>query len=162
MDARADIAPWLDAQQQRSWRSYLVGTALLTERLDRDLRENHDLSLPEYEILSRLPEAPRRCMRMASLAASANYSRSRVTHTVARLEQAGWVERSPVLNDGRGVEAALTPAGLSMLEEAAPTHVRGVREFLVDLAGDEFPIVGAVFERVLDTLIDDHPAMDIR
>ena len=40
-------ALWLDAGQQRAWRAYLVGTTLLMDRLDRDLREAHDLSLPE-------------------------------------------------------------------------------------------------------------------
>ena len=86
---------WLTAQQQHAWRAYLVATTLLTERLDRDLREQHELSLPEYEILVRLSEAPRRQLRMAMLAESVSHSRSRVTHTVARMEQAGLVRRSP-------------------------------------------------------------------
>src|SRR3954451_25089146 len=30
---------WLDQQQQRTWRAFLVGTTLLMDRLDRDLRE---------------------------------------------------------------------------------------------------------------------------
>src|SRR5579862_5764329 len=41
---------WLTARQQRQWRAFLLGTTLLMDRLDRDLREKHDLSLPEYEI----------------------------------------------------------------------------------------------------------------
>ena len=36
----SDVA-WLDQQQQRSWRAFLVGTTLLMDRLDRDLREQH-------------------------------------------------------------------------------------------------------------------------
>ena len=52
----SDVA-WLDQHQQRSWRAFLVGTTLLMDRLDRDLREQHRLSLPEYEILVRLAEA---------------------------------------------------------------------------------------------------------
>jgi DNA-binding MarR family transcriptional regulator len=88
----ADVI-WLDPDQQRSWRAYLVGTTLLMDRLDRDLRENHDLSMPEYEILVRLSEAPDRRMRMAELAGSVSHSRSRITHTVARLEKAGLVTR---------------------------------------------------------------------
>ena len=44
-------------------------------------------------------------MRMALLADSVSHSRSRVTHTVARLEKAGLVRRAACESDGRGVEA---------------------------------------------------------
>ena len=57
MTADSSHVTWLDQQQQRSWRAFLVGTTLLMDRLDRDLREQHRLSLPEYEILVRLSEA---------------------------------------------------------------------------------------------------------
>src|SRR3712207_5188139 len=102
---------WLDQGQQDAWRAYLTGTTLLTDRLDRDLRERHGLSLPEYEILVRPSEAPDHRMRMAVLADSLSHSRSRVTHTVARMERDGLVERDACLDDGRGVEAVLTSAG---------------------------------------------------
>ena len=85
---------WLEPDQQRAWRAYIVGTTLLMERLDRDLRENHDLSLPEYEILVRLSEAPDRMLRMAELADSVKNSRSRITHTIARMEKTGLVVRT--------------------------------------------------------------------
>lgn len=153
---------WLTQDQQRSWRAYLVGTTLLMDRLDRDLRENHDLSLPEYEILVRLSEAPNRRMRMAELAASLSHSRSRITHTVARLERTDLVGREACLSDGRGVEAFITESGYAVLEAAAPTHVTGVRTFLVDLAGDDFSAVGRVFNAVTDALISWNPAADIR
>jgi DNA-binding MarR family transcriptional regulator len=154
---------WLDQQQQRSWRAFLVGTTLLMDRLDRDLREQHRLSLPEYEIMVRLAEADGHRLRMAVLADSVSHSRSRVTHTVSRMETAGLVARDACLSDGRGVEAVLTEQGLAALESAAPTHVAGVRQFLVDLvAEDDFEAVGRVFDAVTDRLIDTNPALDIR
>ena len=156
-------ALWLDAGQQRAWRAYLVGTTLLMDRLDRDLREAHDMSLPEYEILVRLSEAPDRRLRMAVLADSLSHSRSRVTHTVTRMERVGLVERVACVSDGRGVEARLTDRGFKLLEEAAHTHVRGVREYLVALASDEdFEAVGRVFDAVTDRLVAAHPGLDIR
>lgn len=163
MTANATETRWLSEDQQRSWRAYLVGTTLLMDRLDRDLREQHDLSMPEYEILVRLSEAPDQRMRMAELAGSISHSRSRVTHTVARLEKDGLVQRSACASDGRGVEAVLTDQGFARLEEAAPTHVAGVRRFLVDLAGDDdFAAVGRVFDAVADKLIEGNPSADIR
>lgn len=157
-----DVA-WLDHKQQRSWRAYLVGTTLLMDRLDRDLREHHNLSMPEYEILVRLSEAENQRLRMAVLADSVSHSRSRVTHTVARLEKAGLVTRSACVSDGRGVEAAITDKGMAALEAAAPTHVEGVRRWLVDLASKEdFEAMGRVFNAVTDGLVDSNPAADIR
>jgi DNA-binding MarR family transcriptional regulator len=154
---------WLDQDQQRSWRAYLVGTTLLMDRLDRELREQHGLSLPEYEILVRLSEADQHRLRMAQLADSLSHSRSRVTHTVGRMEQAGLVVRDACVSDGRGVEAVLTAKGRSALEAAAPTHVAGVRRLLVDLVHDQdFEAVGRVFDAVTDALIDTNPALDIR
>src|SRR5690242_1404547 len=157
------VTPWLDPRQQRSWRAYLVGTTLLMDRLDRDLREQHQLSLPEYEILVRLSEAEDHRMRMAVLADSVSHSRSRVTHTINRMEKAGLVVRDSCVSDGRGIEAVLTDGGRRALEEAAPTHVAGVRRMLVDLAAeDDFDAVGRVFDAVTDKLIDAQPALDIR
>jgi DNA-binding MarR family transcriptional regulator len=154
---------WLDERQQRAWRAYLVGTTLLMERLDRDLREQHRLSMPEYEIMVRLSEAEGNRLRMASLADSVSHSRSRVTHTVTRMERAGLVARDSCLSDGRGVEAVLTDHGRAVLAEAAPTHVAGVRRLLVDLVSDEeFEAVGRVFDAVADALVEGHTAMDIR
>lgn len=158
----ADTA-WLEEHQQRSWRAYLVGTTLLTERLDRDLREQHNLSLPEYEILVRLSEAASRRLRMAVLAASVSHSRSRVTHTIARLERSSFVERISSADDGRGVQAVLTDAGFAALEQAAPTHVAGVRAYLVEVASPaDFAAVGRVFDAVTDGLVEANPALDIR
>ena len=161
-DESADVR-WLDPDQQRSWRAFLVGTTLLMDRLDRELREQHNLSMPEYEILVRLSESEGRRMRMAVLADSVSHSRSRVTHTIARLEKAGLVERAACLSDGRGVEAVISDRGFAALQQAAPTHVAGVRQFLVDLAGDEdFDALGRVFNTVTDKLIEANPAADIR
>jgi DNA-binding MarR family transcriptional regulator len=154
---------WHDQHQQRSWRAFLVGTTLLMDRLDRDLREQHRISLPEYEILVRLAEADGHRLRMAMLADSVSHSRSRVTHTVSRMETSGLVARDACVSDGRGVEAVLTEHGRAALERAAPTHVAGVRQFLVDLVGeDDFEAVGRVFDAVADKLIEANPAMDIR
>lgn len=145
--------PWLTAPQQRVWRSFLGGTTLLMDHLDRDLRAEHDLSMAEYEILVRLSEAPDRSIRMAALAAALSHSRSRITHTIARLEKDGFVFRGQCSTDGRGVSAILTDEGFAALEAAAHTHVRGVHAHLVEHATpEEFEVVGRVMERVINDL----------
>jgi DNA-binding MarR family transcriptional regulator len=123
------------------------------ERLDRDLRESHDLSLPEYEILVRLSESPERQLRMAEIADAVKNSRSRITHTVARLERSGLVERRQCDTDGRGVLAILTDVGFAKLERASHVHVGSVRAALVDVVDDEDLLaVGRAFAAVADML----------
>ena len=154
---------WLDEDEQRSWRALLVGMTLLLDRLDDDLRRNCDLSLVEYEILVRLSEREGRQLRMAQLADALAHSRSRVTHTVTRMERAGLVARTASPEDGRGVVARMTDKGYDLLVRMAPIHVSGVREHLVDLVSrDDLLAVGRVMDAVADNLIAAHPEMEIR
>jgi len=145
------------------WRAYLVGTTLLLDRLDDELRAEFRIGLNEYEVLVRLSESDDHCMRMSSLADAMRFSRSRVTHTVKRMETAGLVSRSRAGSDGRGVTCRLTSAGYDLLAAAAPTHVTGVRRHLVDLAtAADFAAMGRVFDAVADQLVPDNPETDMR
>ena len=153
---------WLDPSEQRSWRALVMGTTLLMDRLDDDMRDAFDLSMVEYEILVRLSENDDR-MRMARLADGLAHSRSRVTHTIKRMETAGLVRREASAEDGRGVIAVMTPEGRALLERAAPIHVQGVRDHLVDLVDpDDFAAVGRVMDIVADHLVPAHPEREIR
>ncbi|WP_372727645.1 MarR family winged helix-turn-helix transcriptional regulator [Nocardioides sp.] len=156
-------ARWLEPSEQRSWRALVMGTTLLMDRLDDDLRREHDISLTEFEILVRLSERPGRRMRMAQLADALAHSRSRVTHTVSRMEAAGLVSRASSPEDGRGILATMTDKGIDLLERVAPTHVDGVLDHLVNLVSPEdFEAVGRVMNAVSDHLVDAHPEMEVR
>jgi len=128
---------WLDADEMRAWRCYIVGSALLDYRLNRELQEEHGITLADYEILARLSEQEGMRMRMTQLAADVASSKSRVSHQVARLESAQLVRRELCPRDGRGIFAVLTDSGFELLRTAAPTHLRGVREHLIDRLTEE-------------------------
>jgi DNA-binding MarR family transcriptional regulator len=154
---------WLTDGQQRSWRAFLLGVTLLTERIDRDLREKHGLSQAEYELLVRLSEAPQRELRMAELADSVKNSRSRITHTIRRLEDAGFVVRRACESDGRGVQAVLTDAGYAKLVAAAPDHVDTVRGSLIDVIdAEDLEAIGRAFTAVADRLEAGTPDPSLR
>lgn len=128
----AAVTRWLDADEQRAWRAYLSATQLLHTQLDRELQRDSGIPHAYYEILVRLSEAPDRVLRMSELASAAESSRSRLSHAVARLEDAGWVLRESCPTDRRGSFARLTDDGFSALEAAAPAHVASVRRHLLD------------------------------
>lgn len=149
MPADAATPRWLSADQQRIWRTYLLGSARLSEVLDADLRK-FGMDLPEYEILVTLEEAEGRQMRMSELADAVHHSRSRLTHTISRMEKAGLVIRTTCPSDRRGVWAQLTDAGVQLLTTAAPSHVEAVRKHFVEAIGEEdYAALGRAFAAVL-------------
>jgi DNA-binding MarR family transcriptional regulator len=144
---------WLNVEEMRAWRAYVVGTALLDAQLNRDLLEEHQLALADYELLVRLSEAPGGQIRMSALAGQVASSKSRISHQVGRMEEVGLVRRQESPGDRRGVLAVLTNHGQEVLRSAAPTHVRSVRDNLLDLLSDqERRVLAEVFERVVSHL----------
>lgn len=122
----------LSEAQMRAWRAFLGASTLVSARLNHELDEAAAISMYEYEILVRLFESEAGRVRMSQLADQVSYSRSRLTHTVGRLERAGYVLRSSCPNDRRGVYAHLTKAGYEFLAQTAPIHFDGVRRHLIN------------------------------
>lgn len=140
---------WLDPDQQRSWRAFIAASALLHDRLNRELQAQHSLTMADYEILVRLSEAEGRRVRMSELATQTLSSRSRLSHQVDRMEKAGLVRREECPEDRRGAYAVLTDRGWDVLVTAAPDHVEGVRAHLVDVLTDrEFAALGRACAKV--------------
>lgn len=122
----------LTESQMRAWRAFLGASTLVSVRLNHELDEAAAISMYEYEILVRLFESEAGRVRMSQLADQVSYSRSRLTHTVGRLERAGYVLRSSCPKDRRGVYAHLTQAGYEFLAQTASIHLDGVRRHLID------------------------------
>lgn len=141
----------LDAQEMGAWRAFLAASIGVTAALNRELEAGAGISMHEYEILVRLSEAPGRTLRMSTLADNVSHSRSRLTHTVGRLEKEGYVLRSSCQGDRRGVNCELTPAGYDFLRTAAPIHLSGVRRHVIErLHRSEL----ADFTTMLSALVD--------
>jgi DNA-binding MarR family transcriptional regulator len=148
-DAPVTQVRWLTDDEQQSWRSLRVGSAMLNDVLAHELEAQSGLSIHEYEVLVRLSEAPDRTLRMSGLATGIAHSRSRLTHTIRRMQEQGLVERRQCASDARGVECVMTDAGWQRLVAAAPGHVQSVRDHLVDvLTPEQFRALGEAFEAV--------------
>ncbi|MBP2330251.1 DNA-binding MarR family transcriptional regulator [Kibdelosporangium banguiense] len=128
---------WLDAREQSVWRVFLTATGSFMEHLDRQMQRDSGMPLAYFEILAVLSEMPGRSLRMSELAAMCRSSRSRLSHAVSRLEEAGWVRRRACESDKRGAFAELTDEGFKVLEKAAPDHVGAVRRHLFDVLTPE-------------------------
>jgi DNA-binding MarR family transcriptional regulator len=123
---------WLNVEEQQVWRTLLRVHVRVIARLDDDLQAAHGLGLADYEVLVALSEAPGCSLRMAELAGRLQLSPSGLTRRIDSLVRRGLVAREACSSDGRGSFAVLTDKGLAVLEEAAPTHVAGVRSYVID------------------------------
>jgi len=128
---------WLSAHEQQCWRAFLIACQSLISGIDAQLLRDSGLPHGYYEILVHLSEAPGRALRMSELARASTYSKSRLSHAVARLEDRGWVKRLECPTDRRGQIAQLTDQGFAALAAAAPGHVEHVRQALIDVLTPE-------------------------
>lgn len=119
--------------------------------LERELQDEQDLSLADYDVLFQLAASEQGRLRMSELAERLLLSRSGATRLVDRLESAGYVARASCATDRRGLWAHLTEAGRDRLEEAMPTHLRGICEHFIDRIPDtELDQLQRTLERVTE------------
>jgi DNA-binding MarR family transcriptional regulator len=128
---------WLTAEEQRVWRLFVQACESVFASAGAQLVRDSGIPHGYYEILVHLSEAPGRALRMTELARASTYSKSRLSHAVARLEERGWVLRRECPTDRRGQVAQLTDEGFAALAAAAPGHVDQVRKSLIDVLTPE-------------------------
>ncbi len=143
--------PWLNDEQQQTWRVFMAMTAALNARIERDLQQAAGMPHAYYLILAMLSEAPGRSLRMNQLAEIVQASQSRLSHAIARLEDYGWVRREPAPGDRRGQLAVLTDTGHARLVEVAPNHAETVRSMMFDPLSDSQLVE---FRQICETLLN--------
>jgi len=123
---------WLTEEQQQIWRGYLTMVSRLQTAMHRQLQQDCGLTLPEYEVLVQLSEAPQGKLRPFQLGLALDWEQSRLSHLLTRMSRRGFVVRQHCVADRRGAEVVLTAAGRAAIESAAPGHVTAVRRLVFD------------------------------
>jgi len=143
--------PWLSKDEEHAWRAFRRLLTALPARLSRDLARDSGLSPADYEVLSTLSEKPNRRWALKDLAAKMEWSRSRLSHHATRMQARGLIDKEPDPQDARGCILHLTDDGFTVLDEAAPHHLRSVRaRFLDHLSPDELAVLRKLSTRVAD------------
>jgi DNA-binding MarR family transcriptional regulator len=146
---------WLGDDESQAWRALIVLTQLLPGALDRQLQADAGVAHADYAVLATLSDSPSRRLRMSDLAASMDFSQSRLSHAMKRIEKLGWVRREPCPQDKRVFYAVLTERGQTVLSRAAPGHVSQVRQLIFDhLTPSQVRQLRAIVERILPQLVD--------
>ena len=123
---------WLSDEEMQSWIMLASMIIRLPSALDAQLLRDAGISHFEYQVLAGLSMSHERTRRMSELAAFAEGSLSRLSQVVARLENRGWVRRTPDPTDGRYTLATLTDEGWDKVVATAPGHVDEVRRLVFD------------------------------
>jgi len=132
---------WLTDDQLHSWKAVVALTMTLPAALDAQLKRDSGLNSFDYHVLAALSEGPDGALGMGELATISQGSPSRLSHAVARLERAGWIERRN--GEARCVNAHLTSAGRRKLVASAPGHVAEVRRLVIDvLTPEQLEVLG--------------------
>ncbi len=109
------------------------------------------MSMPDFQVLVCLSEAPEGRVRIVELADGIQWERSRLSHHLTRMEKRGLVARRPCAADGRGAFAEITAEGTKAIEVAAPGHAGLVRSLAFDgLKSEDL----AVIDRFTATLLN--------
>ena len=139
----------LEGQRLATWTRFLKAHSAISRRLERDLADEHGLTLSDYDVLVQLSLAPGRSLRPVELARAVLLTRSGITRLVQGLEGAGLVERVDCPDDARGYLVGLTPAGLELIRSARETHLEGVAKLFSDrYSNDETAQLMALLERL--------------
>ena len=126
-------------------------TLSLPAALDGQLKRDSCVTSFEYHVMAALSDSPGRSLPMSVLATLANGSMSRVSHVVARLEQAGWVERQ--VEPAHRLSHGSPPDRRGMAARCSrppPAHVQEARRLVVDvLSPEEFKALGAAARKIV-------------
>jgi DNA-binding MarR family transcriptional regulator len=124
-------ANWVDA----GWADAADGMALVTsimrvqQLLLADIEGRlrpHGLTFARFELLRLLAFTRRGVLPVGKIGERLQVHPASVTNAVQRLVEAGLVERRPNPDDGRGVLAAITPAGRELVEQCTTMLNRDV------------------------------------
>ena len=130
---------------------------LLRARIEQQLQADSGLSNADYTVLAVLSEAPEGRLRAYELTRMAGWEKSRLHHQLTRMCTRGLITRERC--GSRGMYAAITPAGLAAIAEAAPGHAQEVRRlFTGRLTPEQLDQLAGIAATILDSLQADQPS----
>jgi DNA-binding MarR family transcriptional regulator len=147
---------WLTEEQQEIWRNYLAMASRLQTAMHRQLQQDCELSLSDYDVLVALSE--RGPLRINELGEALAWEQSRLSHQLRRMRGRGLVTRQGSDDDRRGATVELTDGGRAALELAAPGHAELVRSAMFDgMSSAQLRAFGAVAQAVAARLTTSPP-----
>ena len=142
----------------RAWLKILKVSNLIEKDIRERLREQHDTTLPRFDVMSALARSGNG-LKMSELSGVLKVSNGNVTGIVDRLVQDGLVIRAAVEGDRRANRVRLTRQGETQFDLYAAEHEAWVDDLLGDLTAKDsevlIELLALVSERVNEQGTDD-------
>ena len=120
-----------------AWYGNFQATMRSLQRIERDVEAATGLPMPSFEMLVNIAYEDEGRIRMNELADNLLLSRGGATRQVARLEEAGLVERVIPPDDRRATYAVITAKGRKLAEKGAPVMEQAVATHFLDCLSDD-------------------------
>ncbi|MEM7467980.1 MAG: MarR family transcriptional regulator [Pseudomonadota bacterium] len=120
-------------QSLRAWLRLLACENVIEQYLRSRLREEFNITLPQFDVLSELDHAGTP-LTMSSLSNKLMVSNGNVTGVIDRLERDQFVARQPSPNDRRVHFISMTDKGKAKFQDMVTVHEGWVEELFNDLS----------------------------
>ena len=136
-----------------AWKVNILSWQLIERCLDQQLQRDSGMPHAYYAILVTLNDQRDRSLPLTRIAEQLDYSQSRMSHAISRLEESGWVERVSDPDDRRVTLLHLTDVGRRAFAEASVGHIAEVRRvFFSALDDDDLDDLRRIGEKLFSSL----------
>jgi DNA-binding MarR family transcriptional regulator len=145
----------LDDDELEAWRAFLLMSQLMQQVVDRQLRRDSGMPHAYYTALVTLAqEGDSGGVLLTDLADALNYSQSRMSQAIKKMEQSNWIIRRPDPLDRRAVRLTLSDEGRVALARATTRHLALVKEAIVaPLTREQLHQLAAIGDAMLPGLL---------
>jgi len=104
-----------------AWIALVRTHARLWDQVEAQMRQDHGLTMPRYDVLTHLDMAGGR-LGLGDLATTIVLSPSGLSKLLDRMEDSGLIRREPDPRDARSTFATITPRGRALVKKARASH----------------------------------------
>jgi DNA-binding MarR family transcriptional regulator len=141
-------------RETQLWQSFLGAHRLILDLMASQMQADHQLPLDWFDVMIHLADVPGMRLRQRELRDRLLLSESGVSRMLARMADAGLLERTPADDDRRGVAVALSDRGVATLVAATGAHL----DLVAQLFTDKLTAAEAVaLQHILDKLAAAEP-----
>lgn len=123
-------------------------SSIVGRQIDQNLAR-FQLTVSEFDVLAALAREAEQQLTPKQLQNLILISSGGLTNRTDQLVRKGLIERIPNPHDRRSLLIKLTPAGLALLNEVAPTHLEIERRFVEFLDAEEFAELKSLLGKIL-------------
>lgn len=148
----------LDVGRLRAWQAIRDASHDVVQAVARDLDHLAGVPLEWYSVLTLLSVAPDEVLPQTQLEQRSRLSQSGVSRLVAKMQQAGLVDRQPSERDRRNLDVTLTAHGRDVFLRVTPVHHSSVQQhFGSHLSDEEIAVLTPLMQKVVVNPVGDDP-----